>query len=162
MNIDPKDINLDDFDGILCLDENAINEAGLDSLIGTSGADIRATSVMVPQQDKGAYSKYLDYNDPKLYRSWTFGKQILNLLGSIGVGYGCEVADYGKYVSVRVSYSNSSSGKTSSKTFLIVFDPDGKQGNIFQSSNRYRTFAGTSQAVSYIKSSVSGLRDKTN
>jgi len=39
-----------------------------------------------------------------------------------------------------------------------VFDPDGKKGNIFSTSNRYRTFSGIGQAASYIKGAVSSLR----
>ena len=158
-----NNINLDQFDGILVLDSNAVNEGSLNDLMGQGGVDVRAASAAVgPYQDRGAYSQYLYYQDPKLFAQWSFGKQIQNSLTNVGYGYGCEVADFGRYVSVKVTYSNPPTGKTASKTFLVVFDPDGKKGNIFQTSNRYRTFSGVSQAASYIKSCVSSLKDRTN
>lgn len=160
--MDIKDIDLNQFDVILVLDENAVNEAGLDTLMGTSGSDKRALS---PQSsyysDKGAYSDYAYYNDPKLYASWAFGKQLQNALTNIGSGYSCEVGDYGRYVSVKVTYSNPPTGKSASKTFLIVFEPDGSKGYVFSTSNRYRTFSGLSNAASYIKSASSSLRNST-
>ena len=161
--VDLNNINLDQFDGILVLDNNAVNEDSLNDLMGLGGADVRANSAAVgPYQDRGAYSQYLNYQDPKLFAQWSFGKQIQNNLTNVGNGYACEVSDFGRYVSVKITYSNPPTGKTASKTFLVVFDPDGKKGNIFQTSNRYRTFSGVSQAASYIKSCVSSLRDKTN
>ena len=158
-----EDINFEEYDGILVLDKNAINEGSLDQVMGRGQADVRATSATVgPYWDKGAYSDYLYYQDPKLYINWTFGKQLQNNLTNIGYGYAAEVSDFGRYVTCKVSYSNPPTGRTATKTFLVVFDPDGKTGNIFQNSNRYRTFSGISQAVSYIKSSVSGLRSATS
>ena len=159
--MDWKDINIDQFDAILVLDENAVNEASIDTLIGT-GPDKRAVT---PQSnwsvDKGADSSYAYYNDSKLDAQWAFGKQLQNMLISIGNGYSCEVSDYGRYVSARVTYSNPPTGKSASKMFLIVFDPDGKQGYVFSTSNRYRTFSGLSAAASYIKSAANSLRSAT-
>lgn len=161
--VDLKDINIEDFDGILVLDKESINEDSLNNLMGQGGGDVRTLSAIVgPYQDRGAYSQYLNYQDPKLFAQWSFGKQIQNNLTNVGSGYACEVSDFGRYVSVKITYSNPPTGRTASKSFLVVFDPDGKKGNIFQTSNRYRTFSGVSQAASYIKSCVSSLRDKTN
>ena len=161
--VDLKNINIEEFDGILVLDKSTVNEGDLNNITGLGPGDIRATSATTgPNYDKGAYSQYLNYQDPKLYANWTFGKQLQNYLTNVGYGYGCEVADFGRYVTVKVTYANPPTGKTASKLFLVVFDPDGKKGNIFQNSNRYRTFSGLSQAGSYIKSCVSSLRDKTN
>jgi len=157
-------VDLNNINGaIIEVTPESVNEAGLGSLLGLGQGDVRTLSATTgPYQDKGAYSDYLYYQDPKLYAAWSFGKQLQNSIGNVGYGYGCEVSDFGRYVSVKVTYSNPPTGKTASKTFLIVFDPDGKKGNIFQTSNRYRTFSGVGQAASYIKSCVSGLRDKTN
>lgn len=161
--VDLKDINIDEFDGILVFDKESINEGNLNNLMGQGPGDVRATSATVgPNADLGAYSNYFYYQDPKLFAQWSFGKQIQNNLTNVGYGYACEVSDFGRYVSVKITYSNPPTGKTASKTFLVVFDPDGKKGNIFQTSNRYRTFSGVGQAASYIKSCVSSLRDKTN
>ena len=157
-------VDLNNINGaIIEMTPEAINEGDLNDLTGLGPGDTRALSATTgPNYDKGAYSNYLYYQDPKLYASWAFGKQLQNAIGNIGYGYGCEVSDFGRYVSAKVTYSNPPTGKTASKVFLIVFDPDGKKGNIFQTSNRYRTFSGVSQAASYIKSCVSSLRDKTN
>lgn len=157
-------VDLNNINGaIIEVAPGSINEGSLNDLIGLGPGDVRALSTTTgPNYDKGAYSNYLYYQDPKLYASWAFGKQLQNSLSNVGYGYGCEVSDFGRYVSVKVTYSNPPTGKTASKTFLVVFDPDGKKGNIFQTSNRYRTFSGVSQASSYIKSCVSSLRDKTN
>jgi hypothetical protein len=161
--IDIKDIDLEQFDAVLVLDGESINEAGLGDLMGNSGSDTRANSAIItPQIDRGAYSQYLNYQDPKIYASWSFGRQLQNQLNGMGAGFAAEVADFGRYVSAKVTYSNPPTGKTASKVFLVVFEPDGKKGNIFQTSNRYRTFSGVGQAASYIKSCVSSLRDKTN
>lgn len=161
--VDLKDINIEEFDGVLVLDKDTVNEGDLNNFTGLGPGDIRATSATTgPHYDRGAYSDYLNYQDPKLYASWSFGKQLQNSLSNPGNGYGCEVSDFGRYVTVKVTYSNPPTGRTASKSFLIVFDPDGKKGNIFQTSNRYRTFSGLSQATSYIKSCMSSLRDKTN
>ena len=161
--IDLKDINLEEYDGILVLDKNAINEAALDNLMGRGPGDVRSLSAAVgPYQDTGAYSDYFYWQDPKLFASWSFGKQLQNSLTNVGYGYGCEVSDFGRYVTCKITYSNPPTGRTASKTFLVVFYPDGKKGNIYQTSNRYRTFSGVSQAASYIKSSVSSLRNATS
>lgn len=161
--INLENINPEDFDAILVFDKESVNEGDLNKLIGMGGADVRATSAITgPNYDKGAYSTYLNYQDPKLFASWAFGKQLQNMLDAIGYGYSAEVSDFGRYVSCKITYSNPPVGKTASKAFLIVFDPDGKKGNIFQTSNRYRTFSGISQAASYIKSCATSLKDKTN
>lgn len=156
-----KNINLDDYDAVLVY-QPSVNESGLDDLLGAGTPDKRAVSTSPWRVDKGAYSNYLFYNDPKLYTSWAFGKQLQNALVNIGSGYSAEVSDYGKYVSARVTYSNPPTGRSASKTFLIVFNPDGKEGHVFSSSNRYRTFSGITQAASYIKSAASSLRERTN
>ena len=161
--VDLKDINIDQFDGILVFDKDTINEGSLADIMGGGPGDVRATSAVIgPKYDKGAYSDYLYYQDPKIYASWSFGKQLLGYLNGIGTGYSAEVADFGRYVTAKVTYSNPPTGKTASKTFLIVFDPDGKTGNVYNTSNRYRTFSGLSQASSYIKSCVSSLRNNTS
>jgi len=157
-------VDLNNINGaIVELIPESINEGDLNDLIGLGSGDVRATSAAGgPYWDKWTYSKYLTYQDPKLYASWSFGNQLQDGLNGIGKGYGAEVADFGRYLTVKVTYSNPPTGKSSSKVFLIAFNPDGKKGNIFQNSNRYRTFSGLSQAISYIKSCVSSLRDKTN
>lgn len=155
-------VSLNNINGaIIEVTQDSLNEGLLD-VLGKGNPDPRTITTTAPAVDKGLYSPYLTYQDPKLYASWAFGKQLQSSLNNIGQGYGCEVSDFGRYVSVKVTYSNPPTGKTASKTFLVVFDPDGKKGNIFQTSNRYRTFSGVGQASSYIKSCVSSLKDKTN
>jgi len=156
-----KDIDLNEYDAVLVY-QPTVNESDLSDLMGSGTPDKRATATSPWRTDKGAYSNYLFYNDPKLYTAWSFGKQLQNALVGIGSGYSAEVSDYGKYVSARITYSNPPTGRSASKTFLIVFNPDGKEGHVFSSSNRYRTFSGITQAASYIKSASSSLRERTS
>lgn len=93
------------------------------------------------------------------WRVWSaagFGKRLRSALS--GTGYSCEVLDAGKYLSCRVSYSDTGSGRTISKTFVIVFHSR-KNGNgtVFTNSVRWRTISSVEQAASYIKSYVSAL-----
>lgn len=156
-------VDLNNINGaIVEIDERELVNEGLEKLLGPGPGDTRSLSVATgPHQDRGAYSTYFNYQDPKLYANWAFGKEIQNNLTNIGYGYSAEVADFGRFVSIKITYSNPPTGKSASKTFLVVFDPDGKKGNIFQNSNRYRTFSGVSQAASYIKSCASALQSPT-
>ena len=93
----------------------------------------------------------VNWDDPKLYMSTNFGKQLQNSLNSIGNGFWAEVSDFGKYVTVTVGHHNTVSGRSSTKHFVIVFQKDGI-GTIFTSATKWRTISGVSQAASYIKS----------
>lgn len=102
----------------------------------------------------------VNWDDPKLYMSTNFGKQLQNSLNSIGNGFWAEVSDFGKYVTVTVGHHNTASGRSSTKHFVIVFQKDGV-GTIFTSSTKWRSISGVSQAASYIKSLSGAIESST-
>lgn len=110
-----------------------------------------------PQAFKGNMANYND--DPKLYSLFSFGNDIRRAFSS-EPGYYCQVTDFKKWVVVTVSYSDTITGKLSSKTFLIVFNPD-KDGIILSTHNRYRSISGVGQAITYIKSACQSLKSDT-
>lgn len=99
------------------------------------------------------------WDDPKLYTDMAFGNQLKNRLSSIGSGFGVEVTDYNKWVTVRLTYHDVVSGISTSKTFLVVFQHKG-DGIVLNTANRYRTISGVDQAASYIRSVASVLKSK--
>ena len=110
---------------------------------------------------------YLWYDDPRLYASNAFGKTMLNDLNSFRTGYSAKVSDFGKWVTVEITYHNHVTGRSASKTFLVVFDggPNGNDpggGIVLSTANKWRTISGYGQAVSYIKSAASSLESSTS
>ena len=136
------------YDAILCVEPN-INEA----------VDDRVYARKNPGITKG-FSQYYDTDDPKMYDQFTFGNMMRQSLNNMGNGFSAEVTDFKKWVVVKVSYHNHITGKTSSKTFLIVFKYKG-DGIVLSTHNRYRTISGADQAISYIKSSMNSLTNDT-
>jgi hypothetical protein len=78
----------------------------------------------------------------------------------MGNDFSSRVTDFGKWVTVDISHHNHITGRTSSKTFLIVFQQKG-DGIVLSTHNRYRTISGVDQAASYIKSVASSLQNNT-
>lgn len=137
------------YDAILVL-QPAINEAA---------TDIRMHNKK-PNSRYGHFDGTTDADDPRMYNSFTFGNAVRQYFSNMGNGYACQVTDFKKWVVVTVSYSNHITGKISSKTFLIVFQPDG-DGIVLSTHNRYRTISGVDQACSYIRSACSALQSET-
>lgn len=108
----------------------------------------------------GGNSRYWDTYDPKLYDMFSFGNSLRQSLNSMGTGFSCEVTDFKKWVVVTVHHSNILTGKSASKTFLVVFNPD-KDGIVLSTHNRYRTISGVDQAASYIRSACNALQSDT-
>lgn len=104
-----------------------------------------------------AFKVHTNWDDPKLYNAYSFGNSIRNGLNSIGDGFTCKVTDFAKWVVVEVSHHNVVTGRTASKTYLIVFQ-DNNDGIVLSTANRYRTISGVGQAISYIRSSISSLQ----
>lgn len=160
MNAMKNNINTSKYDAVLvCNYEDVlqeINEAYGDERSYT-GAGYGKQSGKVP---------YLWYDDPKLYAQNAFGKLMLNDLNAWRAGYSAKVTDFGKWVVVEMTYHHHVTGRSASKTFLVVFDggPKGTDkggGMIMSTANKWRTISGYSQAVSYIKSAVSSLEAAT-
>lgn len=121
-------------------------------------------------EDNRTYAKTVDWtmtnqtdgvDNKSMYASYNYGRQLQNEMKSLGDGFSGEVTDYGKWVTVNISYHNHVNGKTVGKTFLIVFDVKGNSV-VFSTANRWRTASGIGQAISYIRSVCSGLRNQTN
>jgi hypothetical protein len=104
-----------------------------------------------------AFNVHTNWDDPKLYNAYSFGRSIQQGLSSLGDGFSCRVTDFAKWVVVEVSHHNILTGRTASKTFLIVFQQD-NSGIVLSTANRYRTISGVSQAISYIRTSMSTLQ----
>lgn len=99
-------------------------------------------------------------DDPKMYNAFSFGNIMRNALNNMGDGYSAEVTEFKKWVVVRVSHHDHMSGVSASKTFLVVFKDKG-DGIVLSTHNKYRTISGADQALSYIRSACSSLRNLT-
>jgi hypothetical protein len=146
------------YDAILvCSADDILNEAFGDERSYT-GAGYGKTTGNVP---------YLWYDDPRLYASNAFGKMMQSELNNWRNGYSSKVTDFGKWVVVEVTYHHHVTGRSASKTFLVVFDggPKGTDkggGMVLSTANKWRTISGYSQAVSYIKSASGALESATS
>lgn len=110
---------------------------------------------------------YFWYDDPRLYASNAFGRLIQNELNSWKSGFSAKVTDFGKWVIVDVTFHHRITGRSASKTFLVVFDggPTGEDkggGMVLTTANKWRTISGYSQAASYIKAASSTLESATS
>lgn len=101
-----------------------------------------------------------DWDDPRLWSAHSFGSTLRTILNGMGTGYSSEITDFGKWVTVRVTYHDQISGRSASKIFLIVFKQKG-DGIVMSTHNRYRTISGVDQAGSYIRSTCSSLQNST-
>lgn len=100
------------------------------------------------------------------WRAWSsagFGQRLQNSLSSLGKGYSAEVTDFGQFVSVRVSYHNTVTGKGVTKTYVIVFDDiNSGDGRVMVTSQKWRTISSYDQAASYISSSIRNYSGQTS
>ena len=148
-----NNIDSSKYDAILvCNVDDMLNEAFGDERSYT-GAGPGKVSSNVP---------YTWYDDPRLYASNAFGRMMLNDLNSWKQGYSAKVSDFGKWVVVDVTYHHHVTGRSASKTFLVVFDggPKGTDkggGMVLSTANKWRTISGYSQASSYIKAASGAL-----
>lgn len=150
-----KDISK--YDAILVCNIDNINE---------DYGDARSYSGDLPGKIVGK-TPYVWYDDPRLYATNAFGRMMQADLNSWSKGYSSKVTDFGKWVVVDVTYHNHVTGRSASKTFLVVFDggPKGTDkggGIILSTANKWRTISGYSQAVSYIKSVCTALESATS
>ena len=144
-------VNMDKIDTVLYVNES-INEGIYDDrFIGTDSTDAR-----IKWGKGGSYN----YDDPTLYANNAFGRGLASELNRLGDGFSAEVCDFGKWVTVRVSHTNYITGKTSSKIFLVVFSNKSK-GIVLSTANKWRSIDGYSQAASYIRAAMNGLKSDT-
>ena len=109
-----------------------------------------------PRYFHGSY----DYDDPQMYNTYSFGRTLRSQLSGLGAGFSCRVTDFKKWVVVDMSYHDIVTGRTSSKTFLIVFKQKG-DGIVLSTHNRYRSISGVDQAASYIRNVANSVKDST-
>lgn len=144
---------------------DAILICNVDDFINEAFGDDRSYSTTGPGKNAGKVP-YLWYDDPRLYASNAFGKLLLNDLNNWRQGYSAKVTDFGKWIVVEITCHNHVSGRSASKTFLVVFDsgPKGTDkggGIVLSTANKWRTISGYSQASSYIKSASGALEAAT-
>ena len=138
------------YDAILVLD-NQINE------------DVRINKKIQPSGVDHGPGNYIDIDDPRLYATNNVGRYLQSAFTSLGQGYWGEVSDFGKWFVVTIGHHNHITGRTSTKTFLIVFNHDKKYTSVVMSSTtKWRTITDPGQAVSYIKSCAALLANETN
>lgn len=136
------------YDAILCVNQ-LLNEN-----------DERMSSRRAPIGYNKGFTQYVDIDDPKLYNSFSFGNAVRQSLNNMGNGFSARVTDFKKWIVVDVSHHNTITGKSASKTFLIVFKDKG-DGMVMSTHNKYRSISGVDQAISYIRSAVSSLQNDT-
>ena len=139
------------YDAILCIDNDILCEAIDDRMFAATPTMGAATQTFHGPKD---------WDDPKLYTSFNFGRSLRSQLSDVGNGFSCKVNDFGKWVTVEMTHNNQVTGRSASKTFLIVFKQKGN-GLVLSTHNRYRTISGVDQAVSYIRSASSSLQSAT-
>lgn len=148
--------NLSKYDAILvCNYEDMVNES-----------DERSAS-STPMGGTYGTTTYWNWDDPKLYAGNAFGRLVQQELNSWKPGFSAKVTDFYKWIVVDVSYHHHVTGRTASKTFLIVFNggPKGNDkggGMVLSTANKWRSISGVSQATSYIKSACGSLEQSTS
>ena len=106
-------------------------------------------------------TSYVYWDDPKLWANNAFGRLLRNELNNMGNGFSAEVTDFAKWVVVKVNHHDYITGRTSSKTFLVVFN-NKDAGIVLSTANKWRSISGYSQAVSYIKAASQVLRNSSS
>lgn len=142
----------DNYDYILFVDDT-LNE-GI--------TDPRNYTKRVPSIDINPQGQYVGVRDPKLMASWAFGRTLQRDLNSLGSGFSCQVLDCGGEVAVTITHCTPDTGRSASKSFIIVFDSKSGDGIIKSSSTRWRSISGIGQAESYIRSVANSLASYTN
>lgn len=113
-----------------------------------------------PEQGPGGTGN-LHVVDPRVWMDAGFGRQIARRLNT--GDFKAMVTDFGKVVTVKVTYHNIGTGKEVSKDFAVVFDDRERgSGNVMVSSTRWRSISSPDQAVTYIQSFMASARNNTN
>lgn len=144
---------------------DAVLVCNVNDFINEAYGDERSYTGAGYGRDAGA-TPYLWYDDPRLYAANAFGKMMLNDLNNWRKGFSAKVTDFGKWVVVEVTCHNVITGRSASKTFLVVFDggPKGTDkggGMVLSTANKWRTISGYAQAATYIKAASGALESAT-
>lgn len=137
------------YDAILYIeDDNCILES-----------DERIYAKDAPKTTKG-FKVSADWDDPKLYNHFSFGNLLKTNLDGMGKNFSNKIVDFKKWVTVEVTHHDIITGRSASKTFLIVFKEKGN-GIVLSTHNRYRSISGVDQAASYIRAACGSLQSST-
>lgn len=137
------------YDAILVLEE-PVNESSRIIRGQSNGSDLGP-------------GNYVDVDDPKLRSNDSLGRYISQVMSNMGNGYWGEVSDFGKWVVVTIGYHSYITGRSCSKTFLIVFNHDKRYSSVVMSSStKWRTITNPGEAVSYINSCANQLASEAN
>lgn len=103
-----------------------------------------------------------DAFDWRIWQDTSFGRTLTSRLRSSGLNV--SVFDAGKTLSVTAGLEDSATGKTVTKTFIVVFAQPKKKGDlipgygkIWNSSTKFRTFSNIDQVANYVSSYVKSL-----
>lgn len=108
-------------------------------------------------------NNYVDVDDPAHYTSNAIGRIISQSIDNMGYGYFGEVTDFGKWVVVTVGYHSYITGRSCTKTFLVVFNNDKNYSSVVMSSStKWRTITNHSEAVTYIRAAANQLASEAN
>lgn len=127
---------------------------------------INEASRIKPGQTAAGYhgrTNNVDVDDPAHYTSNALGRSIAQALNNMGDGYWGEVTDFGKWIVANIGYHSYITGRSCTKTFLIVFNNDKNYSSVVMSSStKWRTITNYSEAISYIRSVASQLAGEAN
>ena len=93
------------------------------------------------------------------------GQYIASSLGSMGTGWGAQVADFGDAVSVTITYSHPKTGRCASQCFVVLWQPDRDPKNpykVYANIARYRSCAGLDQCIGFIRSKMGSVSGGTS
>lgn len=133
----------------------------IDRSIQVNENDYRYTTTSTIDASPHGFNQYVNWDDPKLWSGVAFGRLMQSELNSMGKEFSAEVTDFGKWVMIKVNCHNYITGRTDSKSFLVVFQ-DKSNGIVLSTANKWRSISGYSQAVSYIKSASQALKNSAN
>lgn len=145
---------------------DAILVCNLDNMLNEDNSDARSFTGAGPGKI-GSATPFTWYDDPRLYSKNAFGKSLQTELNNWKQGFNARVTDFSKWVVVEVTHHNHITGRSSSKTFLVVFDggPKGNDpagGMVLTTANKWRTISGVGQAASYIKAASGALESEAS
>ena len=152
--------NLDNLE-ILYIDE--VNEARAKSKNTKAGGSLETSNL---------YFSPSATNDPTPFNRLTaagpgtrgtMGGYVRSALGTLGAGYGVQVADFGEVCTINVTYSNAQTGRVTGQNFAIIFrGPNSKYAyTVYSTAAKWRNCNGVDQAISFIRSKTGVMAGTT-
>lgn len=133
-------------------DEQSLNEAL--KVTGSRDSRVRVGALTLGSENIGAI------RNQGAGSVGSFGQTLRSML-SLGAGYSVEVSDFGEVVTVKMTYTNTRTCKSSSINCVILFYDNGQCRAKIHSA-RWRTCNDIGQAASYLRSKASKLQSMTS